>query len=84
MLLSANGSELVVNAVTEVTLNFLGLRIPCSVKIVKHLMHDFILGADFLRENFAIIDYNPNALRLADGLVNLPLQNTNGVPKLKF
>ena len=38
-------------------------------------MHDFILGADFLRENSAIIDYNANALSLADGLVSLPLQN---------
>jgi len=75
ILFSANGSQLVVTAVTEVTLNFLGLRLPCTLKIVENLMHDFILGADFLRENSAIIDYNANALSLADGLVSLPLQN---------
>ena len=39
ILFSANGSQLLTNAVIEVTLNFLGLRLPCSLRIVENLTH---------------------------------------------
>jgi len=56
-LISANGTALEVIGKAEILINISGLQIPITACVVRHVSHQFILGADFMRQNQVIIDY---------------------------
>jgi len=74
-LFSANGTPIPVLATAEIVLSFAGLQIPHTVKIVKDVEYDLILGADFLSQNKVIIDYQTKLISIGDDLVRMPLQS---------
>ena len=49
--------------------------IPLSVKVVRALNHDLILGTDFLVENQVVIDYSTGVVSIQQDLLRVPLQS---------
>jgi len=77
ILYSANGTPMPVAATAELNMNFSGLIIPYTAKVVEQIEHNLILGADFLSSNQVTIDYKTKAVNIADDTVRLPLQSTS-------
>jgi len=74
-LISANGSPLHVVGMTDLVVNFGGLHIPVTFKVVRNLNYSMIIGSDFLVENGVVIDYRTSTVSIGDDLVRLPLQS---------
>ena len=74
ILFSASGTPMPVVATAEIAMCFSGLWISHFVKGVPNISHDLILGAHFLRQTSATIDYKSGVVTLADDLVTVPLQ----------
>ena len=53
-LISANGTALEVIGKAEILINISGLQIPITARVVRQVSHQFILGADFMRQNQAL------------------------------
>jgi len=75
-LFSANGTSIPVLAMADVVMSFSGLQVPHTVKIVRDLEFDLIIGADFLSQNEVIIDYKAKLVSIGDDMVRVPLQST--------
>ena len=50
-----------------------------SFVVVNDPFPNFLLGADFLRKNSAIIDYSNNTVTFHDGLITIFLQCFNSI-----
>jgi len=74
-LVSANGTALEVIGKAEILINISGLQIPITARVVRHVSHQLILGADFMRQNQVIIDYKTGILSAGDDLVRAPLHS---------
>ena len=68
MLFSASGSQMPVVAIADLNIYISGLIIPLSVKVVRAMNHDLILGADFLVENQVVIDYSTGVVSIQQDL----------------
>jgi len=74
-LVSANGTALEVIGKAEILINISGLQIPITARVVRHVSHQLILGADFMRQNHVIIDFQTGILSVGDDLVRAPLHS---------
>jgi len=74
-LVSANGTPLELIGKAEILINISGLQIPITARVVRHVSHQLILGADFMRQNQVIIDYKTRILSVGDDLVRAPLHS---------
>lgn len=74
-LFSANGSRISVSGTVEVTLHLQGAIVNHTVYVSPNLLHNFLLGTDFLMANEATVNYQLGVLTLFDDLVRLPLHS---------
>jgi len=73
-LIAATGQQLCNMGKVTINLYVKGLKIVHSFIVVKNLFSNFLIGADFLRKNSAVIDYFNNIVTFYDGLITVPLQ----------
>ena len=81
-LVAATGQRLCNVGKVTINLYIKGLKIVHSFIVVKDLFPNFLLGANFLRKNSAVIDYSNNTVAFYDGLITVPLQCYNSIKKL--
>ena len=75
VLFSASGTSMPVVATAEIPMCFSGLWVTHSVKVVRNISHELILGADFLKQNIVTINYRLGVITIGDNLVTVPLQS---------
>ena len=74
-LVSANGSDIKIIGETKVEMYLNGVKFCQNIAIAKELNPHFLLGADFLIANKAVINYRTGILSLLDDFLNAPLQS---------
>ena len=75
VLFSASGTSMPVIATTDISMCFSGLWVTHSVRVVRNISHELILGADFLKQNSVTINYKLGVITIKDNLVTVPLQS---------
>jgi O-acetyl-ADP-ribose deacetylase (regulator of RNase III) len=76
-LYAANNSKLKVKTTVDLTVRLQGITIINSFIVVDELAYNVILGADFLHDTRASMNFGDRRLILYDGLVSIPLSDTN-------
>ena len=74
-LVLANGSDIKIIGETRVDMYLNGVKFCPNVAIARELNPYFLLGADFLSANEALIDYRTGMLSLLDDFLYAPLQS---------
>jgi len=74
-LVSANGSDIKIIGETKVEMYLSGVKFDQNIAIAKELNPHFLLGAEFLSANKAVIDYRTGMLSLLDDFLYAPLQS---------
>jgi len=75
VLFSASGTSMPVVATAEISMCFSSLWVTHSVKVVRNISHELILGADFLKQNIVTINYRLGVITIEDNLVTVPSQS---------
>jgi len=63
----------------KVTINLYIKELKMVYVMVKDLFSNFLIGADFLRQNSAVIDYANNTVTFYEGLITISLQCFNSI-----
>ena len=78
-LFTASGKPMTVAGTIQLTLDIHNLKIPVTFNVINVLMHDVILGLDFLTQTEANIDFSSRVLTLYDDLVGVNLTKSSDV-----
>ena len=73
--MSASGSDIKIIGETKVEMCLNGVKFCQNIAIAKELNPHFLLGADFLIANKAVINYRTGTLSLFDDFLYAPLQS---------
>ena len=72
-LLTANGDELQISGVVASTVKVNGLLLDFDFLIASSLVHNLILGADFLTEHGAVVDFKHHLVSFVDNTTAVPI-----------
>jgi hypothetical protein len=75
-LYATNNSKMAVKTAVDLSVDIQGLSIPVSFVVISDLSYNVILGADFLRDTRASINFADRKLSLYEGLITVPLSDS--------